>query len=600
MINASEFAHRLEGCKNTPSGFKAKCPAHDDGTASLSITTGDDGRVLMHCHAGCLAEDICGRMGVEMTDLFPDKERKASPARPSGPPSVESMAAHKKLPVNFLRSLGLVDSTRGIEIPYHGVDGSKVLFKGRVELSAKGSRWPAETKVIAYGLDRLADARELDYLVIVEGESDCWTLWYHGIPALGLPGASNAKAIETGHVAGIAHVYVIQEPDKGGDTFAVGIPARLKEIRFAGKVSVVQLHAKDASDLYQMNPNGFKASFAKALEGEKPKTGFESVAERIVGEREERLERSKRIMSTCVKYLDEAWGGVFPNDLVIVGAPSGEGKTSLCTNIAHGNARLGKTMHYVALEAEPREIERRIKYREISEMIYANPELRELRARLNYIDWYKGLLDPAIGERVERKVDEIISEKFRTMHTFYKTGSFGATELERLLVAVQADTDAVFVDHLQYMDVEGSDENRGVKEIVMNIRDTSLVLGKPVFLVAHLRKRERRTTALVPDLDDFHGTSDTPKISTKAVMIAKARDQVTSQPHLLPTYMYTPKCRMDGSRTRYCALTFFNLRTQVYEDRYVLGRLSFGLDEFEPLAVKDLPGWAVNAARGGS
>ena len=31
----------------------ARCPAHDDRRPSLSVSDGLDGRVLVHCHAGC-------------------------------------------------------------------------------------------------------------------------------------------------------------------------------------------------------------------------------------------------------------------------------------------------------------------------------------------------------------------------------------------------------------------------------------------------------------------------------------------------------------------------------------------------------------------
>ena len=44
--------------KPSGSGHMAKCPAHEDRTASLSINTGDDGRVLLKCHAGCSTDDI--------------------------------------------------------------------------------------------------------------------------------------------------------------------------------------------------------------------------------------------------------------------------------------------------------------------------------------------------------------------------------------------------------------------------------------------------------------------------------------------------------------------------------------------------------------
>lgn len=36
----------------------ARCPAHDDRTPSLSLADSADGRLLMHCHAGCAFTDI--------------------------------------------------------------------------------------------------------------------------------------------------------------------------------------------------------------------------------------------------------------------------------------------------------------------------------------------------------------------------------------------------------------------------------------------------------------------------------------------------------------------------------------------------------------
>ena len=51
----------------------AKCPAHDDGRASLSIRELDDGRVLVHDFAGCDVETVLGAVGLEFDALFPDR-----------------------------------------------------------------------------------------------------------------------------------------------------------------------------------------------------------------------------------------------------------------------------------------------------------------------------------------------------------------------------------------------------------------------------------------------------------------------------------------------------------------------------------------------
>jgi len=46
------------------------CPAHDDhNNPSLSIKA-DNGRLLLHCFAGCQPEDVLSEIGLKMNDLF--------------------------------------------------------------------------------------------------------------------------------------------------------------------------------------------------------------------------------------------------------------------------------------------------------------------------------------------------------------------------------------------------------------------------------------------------------------------------------------------------------------------------------------------------
>jgi hypothetical protein len=63
---------KLPDAKPSGSGWSAPCPAHDDGSPSLSVCEGDDGRVLVYCHAGCSSEAIVEAMGLKMSDLMPD------------------------------------------------------------------------------------------------------------------------------------------------------------------------------------------------------------------------------------------------------------------------------------------------------------------------------------------------------------------------------------------------------------------------------------------------------------------------------------------------------------------------------------------------
>ena len=49
----------------------ARCPAHRDQHPSLSISEGEDGRILLHCWAGCSTSAILAALGLRWVDLFP-------------------------------------------------------------------------------------------------------------------------------------------------------------------------------------------------------------------------------------------------------------------------------------------------------------------------------------------------------------------------------------------------------------------------------------------------------------------------------------------------------------------------------------------------
>lgn len=63
---------RLDGVKRTgPGTWLARCPAHEDRGPSLSIREADDGRILLHCFAGCGPHDVLAAVGLTFGDLFP-------------------------------------------------------------------------------------------------------------------------------------------------------------------------------------------------------------------------------------------------------------------------------------------------------------------------------------------------------------------------------------------------------------------------------------------------------------------------------------------------------------------------------------------------
>jgi len=56
-----------------PGKFIARCPCHDDRSPSLAIRECDDGRVLLHCFAGCETEDVLAALGLSFPDVMPER-----------------------------------------------------------------------------------------------------------------------------------------------------------------------------------------------------------------------------------------------------------------------------------------------------------------------------------------------------------------------------------------------------------------------------------------------------------------------------------------------------------------------------------------------
>jgi hypothetical protein len=69
-----ELLEQLEGVRKAGRGWIAKCPAHPDRTPSLSVTVGSDGRLLIHCFAGCAVLDVLGALNLTIADLFPIRD----------------------------------------------------------------------------------------------------------------------------------------------------------------------------------------------------------------------------------------------------------------------------------------------------------------------------------------------------------------------------------------------------------------------------------------------------------------------------------------------------------------------------------------------
>jgi len=78
-LDINDILSRLERVKGGHGQWTALCPAHNDKHNSLSVATGQDGRILLHCHAGCSVDSIAGALGLSVKDLFPADKPQEKP-----------------------------------------------------------------------------------------------------------------------------------------------------------------------------------------------------------------------------------------------------------------------------------------------------------------------------------------------------------------------------------------------------------------------------------------------------------------------------------------------------------------------------------------
>lgn len=262
---------KIEGLK--PVGDSGRqwigfCPGHDDKKPSFSVGVKDNGNVVMCCYTGCANEDIVAKVGLQMRDLFLVPEEKLSGI------TLGQLAFYKRLNPNWLKLCGLrqIAGRNAIEIPYKDEQGVELFARIREQRRAKdGTRQPPGVKLRPYGLWKLDEFRSKGEkcLILVEGESDCWRLWFHGFAALGIPGADAVKTLQADSVAGFEAVMIWSEPDTGGDHFAKGMTARLAELGYPGLVKIHKAtkEAKDPSDIGAALDDEFADKFREILSG---------------------------------------------------------------------------------------------------------------------------------------------------------------------------------------------------------------------------------------------------------------------------------------------------------------------------------------------
>ena len=185
---------------------------------------------------------------------------------------IEELAQAKGLPLDFLRNNGVEQSGRFVKFGYFNHDRTPAQrYRLRQALTGPSKAiWNrGSDRIGPYSLE--TPRPDHGSLNLLEGETDTLTAVFHGHMALGLPGASTARLIESEHLAGFDEVLIYQEPDAGGLTFRSGVLKRLSALGFRGRVKVINMPAavKDLNGLHcrwRGEPGAFERELQRLID----------------------------------------------------------------------------------------------------------------------------------------------------------------------------------------------------------------------------------------------------------------------------------------------------------------------------------------------
>jgi 5S rRNA maturation endonuclease (ribonuclease M5)/KaiC/GvpD/RAD55 family RecA-like ATPase len=212
-------------------GLLARCPAHDDARPSLTVGVGADGRVLVHCHAGCDTRQVMAALDLPLITLAPPQiAERSEPAR------------------------------RIVETyPYTDAEGNllyevvRFVPKGFAQRRREGAKWIWNLHGVArvlYRLPAVLDAIAAGASVwVTEGEKDAEAIVRAGECATTPPGGASAPWLPTYTEAltGANEVIVVADADEPGRRHARAVLEALRPV--VGRVIAVEpREGKDAAD----------------------------------------------------------------------------------------------------------------------------------------------------------------------------------------------------------------------------------------------------------------------------------------------------------------------------------------------------------------
>lgn len=292
-----------------------------------------------------------------------------------------------------------------------------------------------------------------------------------------------------------------------------------------------------------------------------------------------------------ISYLDDALHGMGPDELMIVSAITGVGKTALMTLLAQNAIAKGMRVSFLALEAKGREIEARLRWQIIQRLYFADPN-RDKTRPVEYDEWRQRRLKPQLS-RYDDESHKIFQEMYGDkLRITYKDGldQYTIEEMSADIEQEAALSDLVLLDHIGYIDYGGEDnETMALKAIILRLRVLCNTYHIPIVAASHVKKETFHRNLLLPNFNDVYGSGEITKSADYVAMLGPATNafaDVIPEP-LMPkygayTFLRLLKNRHAGHKAWPTAVLEYDIRKGVYSPQYAYGRFKKGDTVWEP------------------
>jgi len=241
-MKIDEFLSHFESPKKTENCWMVRCPAHNDHKPSLSIAEGDDGRVMVKCHAGCKTEDIVSSMGLKMTDLFCSApvKRKSSVK--------QSFSTNQAAIASLEKQIGGQATNRWL---YTRKDQSEAFWIIRIQdengqkhfrpIHKTANGWVCRKPQKQLPLYRLPQILNAHRVIVAEGEKAADMFCSLGFNATTSAFGANAEKSTDWSVLAGMEVIIFPDADAAGEKYAKSVTQLLANLEPDVKVKIVNI-----------------------------------------------------------------------------------------------------------------------------------------------------------------------------------------------------------------------------------------------------------------------------------------------------------------------------------------------------------------------